>query len=64
MFKKLHSLTGSLKEAIKFITNKETESAKISEKFIEDAFEKYLAKNKKFKQEISCSVESALECLK
>lgn len=64
MFKKLHSLTGSLKEAIKVITNKETESAKISEKFIEDAFEKYLAKNKKFKQEISCSVESALECLK
>lgn len=62
MFKNLKGLVNSLKEATKTIADKKDD--KISEKFVEESFEKYFAKNEKFKQEITKSVENALEYLK
>lgn len=62
MFKNLQDLENSLKEATKTIADKEDD--KICEKFVEEAFEKYFAKNEKFKQEIAKSVEDALAYLK
>ena len=64
MFKNLKSLVSLLKEATGTISENASEGVETTEEAVKTAFEKYFAKNEKFKQEISKSIEGALDYLK
>ena len=62
MFKNLKSLVNLLKDATKAIA--EIEENKITEKLVEETFEKYFKKNESFKEKIAKSVDDAMTYLK